>query len=237
MEYIFATPIGRAISLLYGLAEHGNAYMDRHIDALKASDVASIAATGRVLAAAKTGFGLGYTSSIVLIAAGQMLLGNTLAAAGTVASGVTGLAVATNPIAMTCAAVGAIYYGWNALSATEQDALLQRLADGVKAGVELIRSMIVFLISSLKSLLEPEQLRQLKRYVQEQAAGFGRSLFDVTQSAGDFIQVTAQHLNAQAQQFANATESQWQSLKTKAITKIKNNPIQEHPHENRHPPR
>lgn len=215
MDTIFQTPIGRAIALMYGAAEQVNDYMDKHIDTLKASDVASIAASGRVLAAAKIGFGLGYTSSIVLIATGQMLLGNTWTAAGTVASGATGVATVTNPAAMTCAAIGAIYYGWNALNAEEQDAVLARLADGVQVGVELIRAIIQFLISSLKALLNPEQLRQLKRFMQEQAAQFGRSLFDVTHSAADFINTTADQISMQAQQLVTTTDAQWQSLKSK----------------------
>src|SRR4051794_21243985 len=64
-----------AIKAIYHVAEDFNDWIDRHIGELKRSDRPVVACTGRVLEAAKFGFGLGYIASTVLIASGQMLLG------------------------------------------------------------------------------------------------------------------------------------------------------------------
>ena len=97
--------IAQAIKALYGMAVEINDFLDKHIEEMKGSDNPTISRTGRVLEMAKYGFGIGYISSVTIIAVGQLLLGNTLGAVTTVASA----AVLSNPIAMTCAAIGAIY--------------------------------------------------------------------------------------------------------------------------------
>src|SRR3954466_12170657 len=71
------TFIARAIKGLYGVAGDLGDFLDEHIQAMKGNENVVIARTGRVLEAAKYGFGLGYVSSTIIIAAGQMLLGNT----------------------------------------------------------------------------------------------------------------------------------------------------------------
>lgn len=48
------------------------------------------------------------------------------------------LAAPFNPLVMTCAAVGAIYYGWGALSEQERTETLEKLSNGLNVGVELI---------------------------------------------------------------------------------------------------
>ncbi|MGA1372962.1 MAG: hypothetical protein ACO3Z6_15335, partial [Pseudomonadales bacterium] len=103
-----SNPIVVAIQGLYGIAGSINDFMDTHIEALKRSTNETMRATGRILEGAKFGFGLGYSTPLMLTAIGQMILGNPLAAVGAVASGVT----LSNPLAMTCGAIGAIYYGW-----------------------------------------------------------------------------------------------------------------------------
>ena len=128
-----------AIRQIYRAGADANAWVDGHIKELKQSDVPGIARTGRVLEAAKQGFALGYMTSVVVIAAGQFLLGNTGAALMSMASA----AVLANPVAMTCAAVGAIFYGWAALSKAEQDELLGSLAEGLELGKELIKAIVV----------------------------------------------------------------------------------------------
>ena len=65
-----------AIKTLYGIAGAINEFIDDHIEKLKASDNPLIASTGRVLEGAKYGFGVGYVSSVAIIAVGQVLLGN-----------------------------------------------------------------------------------------------------------------------------------------------------------------
>jgi hypothetical protein len=177
------SPAALAVASLYGEAVDFNAFLDRHIDALKKSANATISATGRVLEGAKFGFGLGYLTSVTVIAVGQFLLGNPLTAASTVASA----AVMSNPIAMTCAAVGAIVYGWQALSDSEKDGVLSTLSAGLEVGVELIKSVIAFVIRLTKELLDPEALKEFKGYIADKASLFGRKLSDVTRQTLDLL--------------------------------------------------
>ena len=175
--------IAKAIHGLYGMTGSINAFFDIHIDRMKASDNSTVSQTGRVIESAKFGFGMGYMSSVVIVAAGQYLLGNTLAAVGTVATAVA----LTNPIAMTCAAVGAIYYGWSALSEKERDAILNKLTKGLEIGVELIKSIIQFLISKTKELVSAKSIADFKSYIKTYAGRFGKSLYDVTGKMADLV--------------------------------------------------
>lgn len=175
--------IAKAIYGLYGMAGSMSDFLDGHVVTMKASDNSTISQTGCVIESAKLGFGLGYMSSVVIIAAGQYLLGNTLAAIGTVASA----AVFTNPIAMTCAAVGAIYYGWSALSEKERDTILGNLTKGLGMGAELIKSIIAFLISKTKELLSAKNIAEFKNYIKDCAGKFGKTLYDVTGKVADLV--------------------------------------------------
>lgn len=191
----FATSaIVNALKALYNVAGAFNDFIDDHIEKLKASDSPLIASTGRVLEAAKYGFGLGYIGSTILIAAGQYLLGNTFAAIATVASA----AVLSNPIAMTCGAIGALYYGWSALTDKERDQILERLAAGLVVGVELIRALVDFSIRKLKELLNPSQLEGAKKYIKEQASQFGKTLYDVTKQVTDLVREGAGRVGSAA---------------------------------------
>jgi len=169
-------PIAQAIAALYGVASEFNAFLDRHIEDMKSSNNATVSRTGRILEMAKYGFGLGYISSVTIMAAGQLLLGNPLAAMSTVAS----VAALSNPIALTCAAVGAILYGWSALDDKEKNAILDQLARGLDLGVELIKSVIAFVINTAKEVMDSKAIKDLKAYIADKAALFGRSLSDVT---------------------------------------------------------
>jgi len=182
--------MGAALAGIYGVVstvEQVNSFFNEHIERLKASDNKIIASTGRVLEGAKFGFGLGYAGSIAILAAGQLLLGNTLAAVAVVGGAVT----MTNPIAMTCAAVGAVYYGWAALTEQERSAIVDRLAEGLEMGTELIRSLISFAIRTTTELLSSKQLQEFKTFIANQAAQFGKSLYDVTHQMADFVKGTA----------------------------------------------
>jgi hypothetical protein len=184
------SPMGAAIGGIYGVVgtlAHVNSFFNEHIERLKASDNKIIASTGRVLEGAKFGFGLGYAGSIAILAAGQLLLGNTLAAVAVVGSGM----VVANPIAMTCAAIGAVYYGWAALTEEERSAIVDRLAEGLEMGTELIRSLISFAIRTTSDLLSSKQLQEFKTFIANQAAQFGKSLYDVTHQMADFVKGTA----------------------------------------------
>ena len=161
-------------------SRHGGSVFSR-----REQDNPTLASTGRVLEAAKFGFGLGYMSSMAIIAAGQLLLGNPLLAAGAVATGVT----LSNPMAMTCAAVGAIYYGWGALSDAERASILERLAVGLEMGIELLKSLIDFVVRKVKEGFSSKQLTEFKAFIKTQAAQFGTSLYDVTHAVGDLVRV------------------------------------------------
>ncbi len=197
------SPIVLAIKGLYQIAGSINDFINEHIDELKSSDNDLVASTGRVLEGAKHGFGLGYLSAITIVAAGQLLLGNPLSAAATVLTGAT----LTNPFAMTCAAVGAIYYGWKALTDQEQRQILERLSTGLAMGIELIRALLEFVVRATKDLMTVEQLAGFKEFVKAQAALFGKSLHDVTRRVGDLVKGGVEKAGAIAEQAVDATSS------------------------------
>jgi hypothetical protein len=193
--------MGAAIAALYGVASDLNDFIDRHIDDMKASSNATVEKTGRILEMAKFGFGLGYLSSVTIMAVGQLLLGNTLSAVSTVATA----AALSNPIAMTCAAVGAIVYGWHALSDAERTDLLDKLAHGLEIGVQLIQSVVGFVVQTAKDLFDSKLLKDFKAYIADKAGLFGRNLSDVTHLAVDSIADAAAAVKKRAQEAANAT--------------------------------
>jgi hypothetical protein len=181
LPFVPSNPIVDAIKALYGVATTVNAFIDEHIAKLKAHENETINATGRVLENAKAGFGIGYITPLILTATGQLLLGNQLNATAILASGMT----LSNPLAMTCGAIGAIYYGWQALSEEEKNAILARLTAAFEVGVELIKSMISFVISSLGSILSKEKLAEFKNFVASAAENFGKTLADITRDIKD----------------------------------------------------
>jgi hypothetical protein len=181
LPFVPSNPIVDAIKALYGVATSVNAFIDEHIAKLKAHENETINATGRVLENAKAGFGIGYITPLILTATGQLLLGNQLNAAAILASGMT----LSNPLAMTCGAIGAIYYGWQALSEEEKNSILARLTEAFEVGVELIKSMISFVISSLGSILSKEKLAEFKKFVASAAENFGKTLADITHDIKD----------------------------------------------------
>jgi len=175
--------LAKALAALYGAANGINEFLDRHIADLQSSSNETIATTGRILEMAKFGFGLGYLSSVIVIAAGQFLLGNPLGAAAAVATAAT----MSNPIAMTCGAIGAVVYGWGALGTSEREALLDRLAQGAEVGIELVRSVLAFVVAKAHALLSSDALKAFKQFIAEKAELFGRSLSDITHSAMDVV--------------------------------------------------
>lgn len=198
-------PIATAIAVAYKMGSTVNEFINDHIETLKASDNPTISSTGRVLEGAKFGFGLGYVAPVVIIATGQLLLGNTfsgvMGAAGTVMSAAT----FTNPVAMTCAAVGAIYFGWTALSDPEKNDILNRLSEGLKVGVELIKSLVGYVCNKLKEFSSSKQLAEFKDFVKTQAAEFGKTLYDITKSVGDLVKGAAEKVSTIAGQAADST--------------------------------
>lgn len=177
------TSIAQSIMVLYGVASDINDFINEHIELMKKSENTTIARTGRVIEGAKFGFGIGYIVPIAVIATGQFVLGNNLAAVGTLASA----AAFSNPVAMTCAAVGAIYYGWTALSPREQTEILERLSAGLELGIELLKSIISFVIGKTKELLSAENIKEMRRFITDAAASFGKTLADVTGTLKDHV--------------------------------------------------
>lgn len=170
-----------SIQTLYGTAKSINDFLNEHIENLKVSDNQTISRTGNVLEMAKYGFGIGFITPVAVIAAGQMILGNPLSAVVTVATS------PVNPIAMTCAAVGAIYYGWNALTEQEKNEMLEKLSRGLEIGVQLIKSIIGFIIDKTTELWTSENISEIKKYISSAAAEFGKTLGDVTNSIRDKV--------------------------------------------------
>jgi hypothetical protein len=176
LPFVPSNPIVDAIKALYGVTSGINTFIDDHLKKLKEHANETISATGRVLESAKAGFGIGYITPLVLTATGQFLLGNNLAAISTVASGLA----FSNPLAMTCAAIGAIYYGWQALTEDEKNAILDRLTQAFEVGAELIKSMISYVISSLSSIFSKENFTELKNFIASAAENFDKTLTDIT---------------------------------------------------------
>lgn len=167
-----------AITSLYRVTGDLNTWVDKHLQEMQASDNLTVSRTGKVLEGAKFGFGIGLIAPIGIIAVGQFLLGHPLNAAYTVATG-------SNPLSMTCAAIGAIYFGWNALSNDEQQDALDKLSKGLEIGIELIKSLIHYIICGLKELLDPKHLEALKGFIKVSAESFGKKLSDITRTLTD----------------------------------------------------
>jgi hypothetical protein len=168
-----------------------NAWVDQHITELQKSENAGVSRTGHVLEKAKEGFAIGYMSSVIIIAAGQFLLGNTGAALVTMASA----AVLANPVAMTCAAVGAIFYGWGALKEEEQDQVVASLASGFEMGTEIARSIIEFVVKWMKKLSEGSWSSSIK----EMLSSWGDFFGDAGEAVVDFKDAIQQKLAAARQ--------------------------------------
>ncbi len=88
---------------------------------------------------------------------------------------------------MTCAAVGAIYYGWSALTDQEKDEIIEKLSKGLEIGIEMIKSVIRFVIDKTKELWNSENLSEIKGYISNAAKVFGKTLADVTHILSDKI--------------------------------------------------
>ena len=183
--FVFSA-MAQAVQSLYGIAGDFNDWADKHIEDMKGSENPTISRTGRVLEGAKFGFGLGYITFFVIICAGQLILGNPLSIISTTVT----VGTLTNPIAMTCAAIGAIYYGWSALSEVERNEILEKLSNGLAIGIELINAIVRFVIETTKELLSSKNFEELKEYIGTAASVFGKTLGDVTHKFSDVVSDT-----------------------------------------------
>lgn len=182
---ITVAPMVMSLAKSYGITAIGpatlNIWFKDHFDHLKASEIEAVSQVGTVLDGATAGFGIGYFSSTAVIAAGQLMLGNTLEGAVAVGSS----ALFSNPVAATCASIGAVYYGYHALSDEEREKFLSALEDGLEVGKEFIKSLISYVETSLTRLVNSETLQSLRAYVSEYAAFFGKNIADITRSVSD----------------------------------------------------
>jgi hypothetical protein len=180
MTIAFAlSPITQGIATLYKFTGEIGASIDSLLSTMQKSANRTIAQAGKVIDAARYGFGIGYVTPIIIIAVGQLILGNPLAAATTV------ITSSVNPVAMTCAALGAIYFGWRALDDGERNAIIERLRAAFEIGAELVKAIISFVLAKAKDLWGSELIADVKLFVSDAAHIFGRSLVDVTDSFKD----------------------------------------------------
>ena len=209
---IVVSAMAKAVQSLYGMAGDIHEYVDKHIEDMSGSENPTVARSGRVIAMAKQGFGIGYITPVVIISVGQFLLGNTLGAIGTVGSAVT----LTNPIAMTCAAIGAIYYGWGALSNNERNEILDKLSKGLEIGIALITAIVDFVVGKTKELLSSKNLEEMKKLISSAAAVFGKTLGDVTHKLADVASDSFDVLKKKSGEVAAKTGDLADSLASKA---------------------
>lgn len=210
------SPFALAIKSLYGVASELNTFIDEHIDSMKSSPNSTISRTGAVLEGAKFGFGLGYMSSVIIISGGQLLLGNTMAAVTEVATA----AALSNPMAMTCAAVGAIYFGWSALSDEEREGILEKLSEGVQVGKELIKSVFAYVINWFKSINDSVFIKELKEDIRDAAVIFHKNLSDVTKSAADKAEEVFKSVTGTASKFGDDVLNTVKEARDKVKAKI-----------------
>jgi hypothetical protein len=177
----------------------------QHIDTLKQAENALANRCGQILEAANVGFGLGNDTALILIGVGQSLLGNPLTGSVAVTAG-------ANPIIMTCAAIGAIHYGWKAMSDEERETLLKGVSGAFKLGVELIRSIASFAFDMIKALMSAENMAELKKMVASVAAAFGKRLSEITRALSDRIVDTSQYAASVAGSAASTAWSYVPSL-------------------------
>jgi len=199
MTIAFAlSPIAQIIGVMYQITKDINDGINNLIEDMKQSENTTISRTGRVLEGAKYGFGVGYMTPVIVVAVGQLLLGNPLHALGHAAA-----MAWPNPISMTCAAVGAILYGWNALTPQERDETLEKLSKGLEVGIELIKSIIHFVINKTKEILSSENVEELKKYIVSVAATFGKTLSDITRKVTDIVSDGYDTLKKKTGEFAD----------------------------------
>ncbi|WP_454278499.1 hypothetical protein [Sphingomonas sp. Marseille-Q8236] len=166
-----------ALAQVYGFSD-ASSFLASHVETLKGLDNVLLSRCGHVLEAVQIGFGAGSKHGLMLIGVGRALLGaGVLPVGGTVAL--------ASPVMMTCAAIGAVHYGWHALSEDERNKLLDTVADAFSMGKQLVKAVADFAVETIKALLSSENLAELKRMVADAATTFGRRLGDITRSITD----------------------------------------------------
>lgn len=198
---------------IYGVKDKSddarNRFVHKHIAMLESAENEVVARSGFVLRRANEGFGLGYRVPMALIAMGHALLGIDLSLAAP--------AMASNPVALTCAAVGAIYYGYAALNEVERQAINQRVAEAFSFGAELVQSIVKYCVETLKSILDSEGFAYLKNLVSEYATSFGLTISDITMSITDRIATLAASTSQEAGRLVSSAASSVGDLANQAV--------------------
>ena len=171
---------GFAASGVASAIKEANEVTDSMIDNLKNNENLTVNRIGRVLEGTKFGFLMGYVSPSILTAVGVCLTTGDLVLA---ASG--GIAVLGNPIAGTCAAVGAVFFGWSALNDTEREEVLNQVGKFLNVGWEQIKAVVNFAIKTMKELLSADNIQEMKETVAQAATAVGRHISDITKSVRD----------------------------------------------------
>ena len=123
------------------------------------------------------GYGVGYKVPLAVLAIGRAMIGVDLA--------VSAPFIASNPVAFTCAAVGAVYYGYNALDEDEKLIIGNRVADAFGFGVELVSSLVRFCIDQMASVFDKDMLRALKESLSQVATALGLTVYEITGALRD----------------------------------------------------
>ncbi|MHA6723800.1 hypothetical protein [Sphingomonas sp. RS2018] len=178
------TPGMSTLAQAYGFAGNAAQFAIGHIETLKQADNVLANRCGQVLEAATSGFGVGQETAMLLIGVGQSLLGNPLTGKVIIGTG--------NPIVMTCAAIGAIHYGWKAMNDDDRTALLSTVGAAFDVGIEFLKAIGNFAFDLIQALMSRENFEELKRIVSSVAQGFGRHLSDITRLLSDRFKEGAQ---------------------------------------------
>ena len=190
---------GHAVSGVAAAVAQANELTDSMIETLKANDNLTINRVGRVLEGTKFGFLMGYVTPSILTAVGICLTtGDLLTATG------ASIAVLGNPVAGTCAAVGAVFFGWKALNDNEREEILNQVGKFLNVGWEQIKAVIEFAIKLMKDLFTADNIQEIKETVAEAAAAVGRHISDITKSVSDKVAKVAASVCNTASAAANA---------------------------------
>jgi hypothetical protein len=191
-----------ATNTLAAAVAEANETTDAMIDKLKSSENLTVNRVGRVLEGTKFGFLLGYLTPSILTAVGVTLTtGNLLSAVA------GGIAVLGNPVAGVCAAVGAVYFGWKALSDKERKVVLDQVCEFLLVGVEQIKAVINFALNLMSDLLTSDNFKEIKATVAEAASVAGRNIADITHSIKDKAFKAAQTISDTASSVSEAATS------------------------------
>ena len=171
---------GHAVSGVAAAVQQANDLTDSMIETLKANDNLTINRVGRVLEGTKFGFLMGYITPSILTAVGICLTtGDLMMATG------GSIAVLGNPVAGTCAAVGAVFFGWKALNDNEREEILNQVGKFLNVGWEQIKAVVEFAIKLMKDLFTADNIQEIKEAVADAASAVGRHVSDITKSLGD----------------------------------------------------